>query len=56
VNPQRAILGSDTFDVDATTLVFADGAAPVHKKGGHGQDVNGDGLVDLVSHYPPLRA
>ena len=50
-----AILSSDSFDaanVDATTLAFGpDGAAPAHKKGGHFQDVNDDGLTDLLSHY-----
>jgi hypothetical protein len=50
-----AILGSATFDVgaiDRTTLAFAAlGATPVHKKLGHLEDVNGDGYVDLVSHY-----
>jgi hypothetical protein len=50
-----AILGSDTFDVadvDVPTLAFGpSAAAPAHNAGGHWEEVNDDGLTDLVTHY-----
>lgn len=50
-----AILGWETLDVadvDAATLAFGpDGAAPAHCHGPHVEDVDGDGLLDLVAHY-----
>ncbi len=50
-----AILGSDTFDVadvDVTTLAFGPGGASFdHSHGPHFEDVNGDGLTDLMAHY-----
>ena len=49
------IMSSYTFDVytiDVTTLQFGPlDAAPAHRAGGHIEDVNGDGLLDIVSHY-----
>jgi hypothetical protein len=50
-----AILGSDAFDVadvDGSTLAFGpDGAAPDHTRGPHFDDVNDDGLTDLLAHF-----
>jgi hypothetical protein len=50
-----AILGESEFDVDEidlTTLEFGPGGAqPAHRSGGHSDDVNEDGIIDLVSHF-----
>ena len=50
-----AILGSDIFDVedvDVTTLAFGPGGAPFdHSQGPHFEDVDSDGLTDLMVHY-----
>jgi hypothetical protein len=49
-----AILGTHDFDVttvDSSTLRFGPGGAvPIHE-GGHLEDVDRDGLVDLLQHY-----
>ena len=50
-----AILGSETFDVadvDVTTLAFGvPDCCPGPAHDGHLQDVNDDGLTDLVLHF-----
>jgi hypothetical protein len=50
-----AILGSDTFDVaevDEMTLAFGPSGAPFdHSHGPHVEDVNGDGLMDMMMHF-----
>jgi len=49
------ILGSDSFDVadvDVTTLAFGpDGASFDHSHGPHLEDVNDDGITDLMAHF-----
>jgi len=50
-----AILGSadlDVHDIDQSTIAFGPSAMDTHKQGGHFEDVNGDGYVDLVLHFP----
>jgi len=55
-----AILGGEEFDVngvDDSTLVFGPAAAgPGHRGCPHPADVNGDGLLDLVVHFPSRAA
>jgi hypothetical protein len=50
-----ALLGWDGFDVnevDVTTLAFGPSGAPLyHSDGPHFADLNGDGFLDLVSHF-----
>ena len=50
-----ALLGWDGFDVadvDVTTLAFGpSGASFTHRHGPHFEDVDGDGFLDLVSHF-----
>jgi hypothetical protein len=50
-----AVLGNESFDVydvDPSTLTFGpSGAAPTHP-GGHVDDVDLDGVADLVLHFP----
>jgi hypothetical protein len=49
-----AILGSSSFDVAdvvVSSLEFGpDGAGELHRTG-HYEDVNGDGITDLVAHF-----
>jgi hypothetical protein len=49
------ILGSEIFDVadvDVTTLAFGPGGAPIdHSHGPHFEDLDGDGLTDLMGHF-----
>jgi hypothetical protein len=50
-----AILSTDTFDaleIDGDTLAFGPAGAPLlHSSGPHPEDVNGDGSIDLVTHF-----
>jgi hypothetical protein len=50
-----AVFGTDRFDVadvDPTTLAFGPGAAPLaHRNGPHADDLDGDGITDLLAHF-----
>jgi len=49
-----AIYGTEEFDVidvNVPTLAFGPGGASIAHKKAHYDDVNGDGLADLVMHY-----
>jgi hypothetical protein len=50
-----AIFGSETFEVanvDVTTLAFGPGGAAIdHRQGPHFEDLNGDGLTDVMAHF-----
>jgi hypothetical protein len=50
-----AIFGSDIFDVadvDVATLAFgSDGASVAHFRGPHFEDLNEDGVTDLLAHF-----
>jgi hypothetical protein len=50
-----AILSTDTFDaleIDGDTLAFGPAGAPLlHASGPHPEDVDGDGLTDLLTHF-----
>jgi hypothetical protein len=50
-----AVLGSDDInveDVDVDTLAFGPSGAPFdHSHGPHFEDLNGDGLIDLMAHF-----
>lgn len=49
-----ALLSSSVFDatsIDTTALRMGPGQAEVAHPGGHFEDVNGDGLLDLLVHF-----
>ena len=52
-----AIIGATDFDVhdiDVTTVRFGvdgDNAAPAHRRRGHIEDINGDGIDDMMLHF-----
>ena len=54
-----AILSTEPFDartVDVSSLRFGPGRVPEAHGKGHWEDVNGDGLVDLVLHFSISRS
>ncbi len=42
----------DAWTVDPTTLAFGPGAAGIKHSSGHAEDVDGDGDIDMMLHFP----
>jgi|GEM_PF-823023 len=42
----------DAWTVDPTTLAFGPGAAGIKHSSGHAEDVDGDGDLDMMLHFP----
>lgn len=42
----------DAWSVDPTTLAFGPGGAAIRHSSGHAEDVDGDGDIDMMLHFP----
>ena len=52
IGPRGGAEGFVVADIDVKRLFFGPGrASPTHKDGGHLEDINDDGFLDLLSHY-----